>query len=60
MRWGEAPSAASIIYGTPPMTERLKQKIREGRVTLSSRYMAADDPWWVCTGCGLQMRRGEE
>jgi hypothetical protein len=44
---------AKIIYGLVPVTEELRQHLRDGRVILAGSLIRDNAPTWHCNGCGL-------
>lgn len=55
-----ASPVASILYGMPAITPELKQKLKEGRITLGGCCISDDDPRWECTSCGIKIYKAGE
>jgi hypothetical protein len=46
---------ASIMYGKPSSSERLKQKVAEGKVVFGGCCIGIDIPTWKCTSCNTDI-----
>jgi len=52
-----AARVATVLYGLPAFSERLKADLDAGRIVLGGCCIAADDPAWQCVECGTQIHR---
>jgi hypothetical protein len=58
-----SPHIASLLYGTPPLTDALQRAIAEGRIRLGGATLSDADAAWECADWGAPLypeRDGEQ
>jgi hypothetical protein len=51
---------ASFMYGKPSSSERLKQKVAEGKIVFGGCCINVDNPTWKCMSCCTKIYHNKE